>query len=79
MEEIPNREQLKIQALTETIGRISAEYESRIADYRAEFTIKFKEAEGIIEDLSATVRNLNQELDSLRKAELDEDVPEEED
>lgn len=71
-DEITSRADLKVLALTERIGQIASDYESKIAELRTDATIQ-------IAALNARIEELQEENENLRKTEgPSNDVAEEE-
>lgn len=52
-----DRNELKVQALTERVAQLTAEYENKIADLRVELTVVTNESQERISELEAQVES----------------------
>jgi hypothetical protein len=71
-----HKDTLKVQALLERIAELTAKYEDKIADVRADFTLAVEEFQAEIKRLGEENENVKSENEALKKG--TEDVVEKE-
>lgn len=71
-----HKDTLKVQALLERIAELTAKYEDKIADIRADFTLAVEELQNEIKRLGEENENVKSENEALKKG--TEDVVEKE-
>lgn len=62
MTEQLDRNALKVQALTQRIAEIVAEYENKLADFRVEHTVTANDLNGRLSEASQTIDSLQTHL-----------------
>jgi hypothetical protein len=68
-----NKDQLKALALKQRIGEITSDYEDRLAETRADFTIQYNALQDTISQQAALIESLNDQLGKLNETEEKED------
>jgi uncharacterized small protein (DUF1192 family) len=75
---VPTRDALKVQAITQRIAEIVAQYEERNADLRAEATLTIGELNQRIQSLSSELQAAQAQIEYLSSPAEPEQVPAEE-
>ena len=76
--QVPNRmtrDQLKLLALKQRIGELTADYEDRIADIRADATQRFEAMSDALKESDETIEKLQEQLRKSNETEEKEDKP----